>query len=384
MNTKAVRVRFKYAYAFVLFLALLFACPWTKQAFSDHGQRWLYVLVLSFAITFCLTPLFRLLAIRWDLLDKPDKRKAHETSTPLLGGAAVFVGFTIGVLINGIYSPGLFAILGGGTIMFLVGAFDDVMEVSASLKLVVQIVSTGVVMSAGIVLRVFPDSLGIVSDVLNIILTFLWIVGITNAMNFFDGMDGLAGGLGAILSFFLGIVAFQTGHHFLGWISVAMMGSCLGFLPFNFRLRKRASIFLGDGGSTFIGFVLACLAIYGDWSESKPIIALASPLLIFWILIFDMAHITVDRIVTGKVLSFRDWLEYVGRDHLHHRIANVLGGPKRSVLFLYLLSITLGTSAVVLRNARPIDALLLLLQASMIVILMTILAALTLTLQPTG
>jgi UDP-N-acetylmuramyl pentapeptide phosphotransferase/UDP-N-acetylglucosamine-1-phosphate transferase len=124
-----------------------------------------------------------------------------------------------------------------------------------------------------------------------------------------------------LISFFLGVVAFQTAQPFLGWIAVAMLGGCLGFLPFNLRSKKSAAIFLGDAGSIVIGFILACLAVYGDWSESSPVVALVSPVLIFWILIFDMVHITVDRILTGKVTNFKQWIEYVGKDHLHHRLA---------------------------------------------------------------
>jgi UDP-GlcNAc:undecaprenyl-phosphate GlcNAc-1-phosphate transferase len=192
-------------------------------------------------------------------------------------------------------------------------------------------------------------------------------------MNFFDGMDGLAAGLGAVIGFFLGVIAFQTAQPFLGWISVAMVGGCLGFLPFNFRARGDALIFLGDAGSTVIGFVLACVAVYGEWTVGGPVLTLIPPILIFWILIFDMVHITIERIVTGKVLSFRQWIEYVGKDHLHHRLAQALGGKKKSVLFIYLMSICLGTSAVVLRHARPVDAVLLTGQACVLVVLITIL-----------
>jgi UDP-GlcNAc:undecaprenyl-phosphate GlcNAc-1-phosphate transferase len=118
---------------------------------------------------------------------------------------------------------------------------------------------------------------------------------------------------------------------------------------------------------------LACVAVYGDWAEGNPVVALISPLLIFWLLIFDMVHITFDRILTGKVLSFHQWIDYVGKDHLHHRLANVLGGEKKSVLFIYLLSLCLGLSAVALRNARVVDAILLILQAAIMVVLITFL-----------
>ena len=362
-----------YIYFLVLLSTLVLLCPLTRRFFSGLGERWFYVMALSFALSFSLTPFFRFLAMRWNIVDQPDARKVHEKATPLLGGAAIFVAFTAGILLNGIYSLKLFAILGGSAIVFTVSVIDDFKEVPALLKLPVQVVGASLVMCFGIFLRVLPEGLGLFGHAANVLLTLLWIVGVTNAMNFFDGMDGLATGLGAIVSFFLGIVAFQTGQPFLGWISLAIMGSCLGFLPYNFKAKGSASIFLGDGGSNLIGFLLACLAVYGDWSETNPIVALTSPLLIFWILIFDMVHITVDRIITGKVLNFKSWIEYVGKDHLHHRISEVLGGPKKSVLLIYLLSLILGTSAVVLRNARTIDAILLLLQASMIVVLLTIL-----------
>jgi UDP-GlcNAc:undecaprenyl-phosphate GlcNAc-1-phosphate transferase len=192
-------------------------------------------------------------------------------------------------------------------------------------------------------------------------------------MNFFDGMDGLAAGMGAIIAFFLALVAFQTNQAFLGWISLALLGSCLGFLPYNFRPQRPAVIFLGDAGSTLIGFVLACIAVYGDWAESRPIASLVSPVLIFWLLIFDMVHITGERILSGKVRSFRDWIEYVGKDHLHHRIAGVLGSRGRAVLFIYVLSLCLGLSALVLREGRSVDALLLIVQAGLLVGLITVL-----------
>ncbi|MCK7503758.1 MAG: undecaprenyl/decaprenyl-phosphate alpha-N-acetylglucosaminyl 1-phosphate transferase [Desulfobacterales bacterium] len=137
-----------------------------------------------------------------------------------------------------------------------------------------------------------PADWGIWGLIGNLLLTGLWIIGITNAMNFFDGMDGLAAGLGAIIAFFLGVVAFQTDQPFFGWISLAVLGGCLGFLPYNFRPSGSAVIFLGDAGSTVIGFVLACIAVYGDWAEGQPVVSLVSPVLIFWLLIFDMAHIT--------------------------------------------------------------------------------------------
>jgi UDP-GlcNAc:undecaprenyl-phosphate GlcNAc-1-phosphate transferase len=347
--------------------------PHVRLFFYEIGWRWAHILSLSFTLSFCMNPVFARLAKKLNILDTPDARKLHEDATPLLGGAAVFIGFSAALLINGIFSKQLLVILIASLILFGVGILDDFKEVPAGIKLLAQLVCTLLVMSCGIILRVVPAGLGVVTVMANSLLTVFWIIGITNAMNFFDGMDGLAAGLGALISFFLGVVAFQTSQPFLGWIAVAMLGSCLGFLPFNFRVKKDAAIFLGDAGSVVIGFILACVAVYGDWSEANPVVALVSPVLIFWILIFDMVHITVDRILTGKVKNFRQWIEYVGADHLHHRLANVLGGKKQSVLFIYLLAICLGASAVVLRNARPADAILLIIQACIMVVLITVL-----------
>lgn len=357
----------------VLILNAVLLIPQTRRAFIDMGWRWAYVLSLSFALSFCLTPIAIWLSHRLGILDRPDARKIHQEETPLLGGAAVFSAFLAAIMINGIYSPKLGAILTASCLLFVLGVVDDFKEISAKIKLVAQIICAVLVISFGVVLRVIPDNLGIFAQVGNVALTLLWLIGITNAMNFFDGMDGMAAGLGVIISFFLGVVAFQTNQPFLGWVAVAMMGSCIGFLPYNLLKKGRAIIFLGDGGSTVIGFILASVAVYGEWAEGSPLKALASPLLIFWVLIFDMVYITVDRILSGKVANFQQWLDYVGKDHLHHRLAAVLSGKRKSVLFIYLMSLCLGASAVVLRNARPVDALLLLAQAVGLVVLITIL-----------
>ena len=354
-------------------MVCLLVIPSIRQAFSHYGLRWAYMLLLSFSLSFCLTPLFRWIAPVVGAMDIPDARKQHGVATPLLGGGAVFLACLLAILINGIFSTELTAILVAAALLFMIGILDDIKDVSAVVKLFVQFAAVGWVMHQGIVLRVLPEGIGVIADIANGGLTILWILGITNAFNFFDGMDGMASGLGAIIAFFLGAVAFQTEQPFLGWIAVAVMGSCMGFLPYNLLKSGRATIFLGDAGSTVIGFILACIAVYGEWDINNTVIAVAAPLLIFWVLIFDMVHITVDRVMTGKVTSFREWIEYVGRDHLHHRIAHILGSNKRSVFFIYLLTACFGISAVILQNASTGDAMLLLFQAACMVIVVTVL-----------
>jgi UDP-GlcNAc:undecaprenyl-phosphate/decaprenyl-phosphate GlcNAc-1-phosphate transferase len=248
---------------------------------------------------------------------------------------------------------------------------DDWTGLSARLKLSVQVVVVLFLIYNGVILDLFPVKTfwGYGFDV---ILTVLWIVGITNALNFIDGMDGLAGGVSTIMAFFMGVVAFQTRQPLMGWIAIAIMGSCLGFLPFNFRVRKPAAIFLGDTGSTFLGFVMATLAVIGEWDEN-PIVSFSAPVLIFWVLIYDMAYITVERVLTGKVRTVKEWIDYVGKDHIHHRMYALLGDRRKAVLLIWFLSATLGISAIVLKNARPVDGILLVIQAFLITICVTIL-----------
>ena len=349
--------------------------PATHHFFVHTGRRWLYILVLAFSFSAMTTPIFRIVAMRWSLVDNPSGHKIHKEPTPLLGGAAVFLGFFPPLLINGIFNLEFGAILLAAVILFGIGLLDDTLNLQAHLKLIVQIILAVGLTFVGVRIILVPETI-LLGSTVNRLLSVLWIVGITNAVNFFDGMDGLAAGLAAIISFFLAIVALQMDAPFVGWSALAMMGACLGFLPYNFRPGKRALIFLGDAGSTTIGFVLASLAIYSDWADLNPVVSIFSPLLVFWILIFDMAHITLFRVIRGKTRNFKEWIEYVGHDHLHHRMARVLGGTTQSVLFIYLLTICLGISAILLRNARhPSEALLLLSQASIIVVLVSILEA---------
>jgi UDP-GlcNAc:undecaprenyl-phosphate GlcNAc-1-phosphate transferase len=349
--------------------------PATHHFFVHTGRRWLYILVLAFSFSAMTTPIFRIVAMRWSLVDNPSGHKIHKEPTPLLGGAAVFLGFFLPLLINGIFNLEFGAILLAAVILFGIGLLDDTLNLQAHLKLIVQIILAVGLTFVGVRIILVPETI-LLGSTVNLLLSVLWIVGITNAVNFFDGMDGLAAGLAAIISFFLAIVALQMDAPFVGWSALAMMGACLGFLPYNFRPGKRALIFLGDAGSTTIGFVLASLAIYSDWADLNPVVSIFSPLLVFWILIFDMAHITLFRVIRGKTRNFKEWIEYVGHDHLHHRMARVLGGTTQSVLFIYLLTICLGISAILLRNARhPSEALLLLSQASIIVVLVSILEA---------
>jgi len=352
--------------------------PPVQGRFNDAGMRWLYVLLVSCLIAAGLTPLIRELALKVGALDQPSPRKIHQAATPLLGGVAVYLAFLIALLATArgmvdplIVTEGMLGVLIGGTMLFLVGIRDDIREVPALTKMLVQVAAAGIVIWSGKLLTLFPH--GLIGDALNVLLTALWIVGITNAFNFFDGMDGLATGLAIIIAFFMGIVAFQINQPLLGLVAVALIGSGLGFLPYNFKRRGPATIFLGDAGSTFLGFTLACLAVKGNWAHGRPIVSLSTSILIFGILIYDMVHMTVERICTGKVTTLKQYLEYVGKDHMHHRLERALGSRTDAVLMIFLLSIALGLAGVVLPSARTMDALFLLLQATIIVVVVSIL-----------
>jgi UDP-GlcNAc:undecaprenyl-phosphate/decaprenyl-phosphate GlcNAc-1-phosphate transferase len=207
---------------------------------------------------------------------------------------------------------------------------------------------------------------------LNVGLTILWFVTVTNAIQFLDGMDGLASGLGVIAGIFFSITALQTEQRYLMYLSAALVGACLGFLPYNFR-PGRAQIFLGDSGATFIGFTLAGLAVMGEWAEGDPIIALLTPSLILGVPLFDIAFVGVARIVTGKVHSLPEWLAYTGRDHIHHRFEQLGLTKRQSVLLIFFLASTLGLSAILLRDATPREATLILVQAACILAIVAVL-----------
>jgi len=358
-------------YLVALAITGVLVLPFVRFHFTYTGFRWLYILLFSFSLSYLLTPLMRVIALKATIIDNPDQRKLHTSTTPLLGGIAILIAFSLSLVANMLLERGMLILLTGGMVMALMGLLDDVRGIPALTKLLIQVLVVVLLVYHGIILDLFPPQTTW-GFWMNLVFTLIWMVGITNAMNFIDGMDGLATGLSAIMAVFIGIVAFQTNQPFVGWIAIAILGSCLGFFPFNFRLQKPALIFLGDAGSTFLGFMLAGLAVMGYWSESR-IVSFANPVLIFWILIFDMTYITVERVVSGKVRTVKDWIDYVGTDHLHHRLFYLLGDKRKAVLTIFLFSAALGLSSIVLRNARMIDSILLVCQAGLIAIIFSLL-----------
>ena len=355
----------------ILFTFVFLILPGVRHWFFHHKIAWLYVFFFSFLVSYLCIPVIKKIASRLNIVDTPEKRKIHDGSIPLLGGVAVYVAFASTIIYNNAYSVELKGVAIGATIIFIVGLIDDIMCLRASLKLFIQVIAVSIMIYYGVVADFLPNVWW--GHTLEVIITFIWMLGITNSLNFFDGMDGLATGLTVICSVFLSVLAVYTHQHFLMILSVALAGSCLGFLPFNFRYKKPAEIFLGDAGSTFMGFILAGMIILGDWGSKAPIKAYAMPILIMGIFIFDMTYTTISRIVSKKVTNIKEWLEFTGKDHLHHRLVSLGLGTKQTVLFIYFLAASLGMSALVLKNGTVTDALLLLMQASLLYIIVVIL-----------
>ncbi|MFC1866738.1 glycosyltransferase family 4 protein, partial [Thermodesulfobacteriota bacterium] len=343
-----------------------------KFFYFNSGIRWLYILVFSFMAAYFITPFCRMAALRFNILDKPDWRKIHQQATPLLGGLGVYLAFALSLLFNNIFLPGMNILLIGGSLIFIIGLWDDIRPLPALLKFILQIlISLLVILIGDIRLTFFYNELW--APFINIPLTVLWIVGLTNAMNFFDGIDGLSAAISIIASAFLGIISFQTNQPALGWFSVAMVGSCMGFLPHNFRVGKSARLFLGDAGSTFLGFTLAGLAVLGRWSNTSNFVSLTAPILIFGVLIFDMIYVNLSRIKNLQAKGFFELLTCVNKDHLHHRLLFMGFARKEVVFIISIMSICLGVSALIIMNQKITEAFLGIIQAIMIMGLIAVL-----------
>ncbi len=339
--------------------------PSVRSFFFNLGLRWQYIFLFSFLAACFLTPLCRALALKLKILDRPDWRKIHDQPTPLLGGVAIYVAFSVALLLNNVFLPGMKSLLLGATLVFVMGLIDDVKPLPALLKFMIQVaISLVVIVMGDIHLTFFYYSSW--AAFVNIPLTVLWMVGLTNSMNFFDGIDGLASAMSIICALFLGILAFNTDQPALGWLAVAAVGACVGFIPHNFRLGKSALIFLGDAGSTFLGFTLAGLAVLGQWSMTSRFVSLAAPVLIFGVLIFDMVYVNLSRIKNRQARSFTELLTCVNKDHLHHRLL-FLGFARKEVVFIIsTISVCLGMSAFIIMDQKFIEGLLGLFQAFLI------------------
>lgn len=290
--------------------------------------------LISLGVSLALTPWMARTAHSMGIVDKPDGGlKNHAKPVPYLGGLAVFVAFLVG------FSPfyemdrQVLAILLGGTLVALLGLLDDLGNLRPVTKLLGQALAILIVMRAGIAIKIvfLPPWIALP-------LSFLWLLGMTNAFNIIDIMDGLASGVAAIGSFFLFVVAMNSGQTGTASMSSALMGALLGFLIFNFH---PARIYLGDTGSLFLGFTLGALGMVGIYARENPVAVLA-PVLILGVPIFDTFFVMMIRWMRGQSPLKGS------PDHFALRLRKWRLSVTQTVLMSYIAAVLLGIGAIIM------------------------------------
>lgn len=315
-------------------------------------------LVVAAAISFLSTPLVKALAYKVGAVDVPkDSRRMHKVPIPRLGGLAIFIAFILSVLLFADVDRQMQGILLGTVMIVILGVLDDILALPALPKFLVQIFAAAVVVFHGCRIDVITNPLILsgpqyllLPNWLSITITILWIVAITNAVNFIDGLDGLAVGVSGISAATMLVVALIVAENNVAIVMAALLGACLGFIPYNFNPAK---IFMGDTGSTFLGFILATISIQGFF-KLYAIISFAVPFLILGVPIFDICFAIIRRLAKGQNPMQAD------RGHVHHRLIDMGFNQKQSVAITYMLTAILGLAAVVLTSSGEMRALILL------------------------
>ena len=315
-------------------------------------------LVVALVVALVSTPVVKNLAIRVKAVDVPkDGRRMHDHPIPRMGGLAIFLGFLLSVLLFLELTPQMRGMLLGAVIIVVLGIFDDIYSLPTMFKFVVQIVAALVAVLSGNVIEAVSNPNVFSADLywelgwLSIPVTVIWIVAITNAVNLIDGLDGLACGVSTISSMTLLVIALVVSEADVAILMAALAGGCLGFLPYNMNPAK---IFMGDTGSTFLGYILAVVSIQGLF-KFYTIISFAVPFLMLGLPIFDTCFAFIRRIAHGQSPMHAD------RSHVHHRLIDMGFSQKQAVAVLYIISAILGLSAVVLTSVGAVKAMLFLL-----------------------
>ncbi len=321
-----------------------------------------FCFTIAFAISLAATPFVINLAHKIGAVDVPDsERRVHKKPIPRLGGLAIFYGFLVALLCFAKIDEQLRGILIGSLIIVGVGIIDDVKQLRALVKLAAQLLAAIIAVSHNV--RITAISVpGFISEtgvlqlgVLSIPITIAWIVGVTNAVNLIDGLDGLAVGVSSIASFSLFFIAILGGEQNVAIISAALAGGCLGFFPYNFNPAK---IFMGDTGSQFLGFMLSAICIQGLF-KGYVVISFIIPLLILGLPLFDTVFAIIRRAWNHKPIMGAD------RGHLHHRLLDSGFSQKQTVAILYVIASILGISAVlVLERGAYVACMLILIAMS--------------------
>ncbi len=304
-----------------------------------------FLLIFASALVMAIggTPLIRRVAIRLGVIDEPNARKIHTDPIPLLGGVAIYGAFIAALLLFGsrYRLNELVSILVGASLMSFLGVWDDRQGLSPLLKLAGQFLAASILVISGVYIGTFPW------EALNIALTLLWVVVVTNAMNLLDNMDGLSGGVGAVAAVFFLLLAAMNNQYLVGALSAALVGACLGFLVYNFN---PASIFMGDAGALFLGFILAAVAIKLRFPEGVQIVTWMVPVLILGLPLFDTALVIVSRLRRGY-----NPLTTPGKDHVSHRLVALGYTRREAVLICYLICAGLGIIALFITQANILE-----------------------------
>lgn len=311
---------------------------------------------IAIIISFLATPLVKALAYKVGAIDVPkDGRRMHKTPIPRLGGLAIFLAFLLSTLLFAEIDRQMKGILMGAVIIVILGVLDDIMTLRALPKFFIQILAASIAVYHGCVIQfvsnfnLFSDTLYINLGWLSVPVTIIWIVAITNAVNFIDGLDGLAVGVSAISAGSLLVIALMVAEGNIAIVIAALLGACIGFIPYNFNPAK---IFMGDTGSTFLGYILATLSIQGLF-KMYAIISFAVPFLILGVPIFDICFAFLRRIAKGQNPMIAD------RGHVHHRLIDMGFSQKQSVAITYMITAILGLAAVVLTTSGEFKAMFL-------------------------
>ncbi len=293
----------------------------------------------SAMLALVLTPMVRTFARRIGMIAKPKSDRWHKKPTAMLGGVAIWLSVLIGYFVFVPSSPYGWVILGASTFLFLVGLADDLLDTKPYQKLVGQVMGSAFVIYYGLSLPWTRSS------AVNVALTIFWLIGITNAVNLLDNMDGLAPGIAAIASSFLAISFINTGHTTEALMLMIFAGALLGFLVYN---SNPATIFMGDSGSMFVGFFVASSALVNlTGGRSRSIVpVLAVPILILFIPIFDTTFVTILRKVSGRAAS------QGGRDHTSHRLVALGMSERRAVWMLYGFAALAGVLGLLVQSVK--------------------------------
>ncbi|MEJ2211477.1 MAG: MraY family glycosyltransferase, partial [Anaerolineae bacterium] len=304
-----------------------------------------FLLIFAGALVVAMsaTPVARRLALRLGLTDQPSPRKMHVSPIPLLGGVAIYGAFVVAILVfgNRFRLHEAFSILLGATLMSFLGLWDDRRSLSPPLKLAGQVLAASILVVTGVSIGTFPWAW------LNVVVTIGWVVVITNAMNLLDNMDGLSGGVGATAAIYFLLLAAMNDQYLVGAVSAALVGACLGFLVYNFN---PASIFMGDAGSLFLGFILAAVGIKLRFPEGLEIVTWMVPVLILGLPLFDTTLVIISRLRRGL-----NPLTTPVKDHLSPRLVALGYTRREAVLICYLICAGLGVAALFITQATLVE-----------------------------